>query len=435
MSGSDAPITMRVILVGPSPIEQRLRRDPDLELIRAPGLLNAIGELALEPLGMEPGPVVIVNQDLVRERDLASWVESLRRVDESVRVVGLGDAPPAGELSVIEQWLPLEAGPSELRTLLGLSLNHTTSDPAPESPHAPVAPEAASPVRTSQGDFDDDRLLAAALAAGANARSMCFEVLRKRFGSTIEFAGEQPEGAGAPVVHRGQTLGWLVADDQQQHDLGGAAAWVAPWLVLIEQHAQLRSAAFTDHLTGAWNRRYFERFLAGALERARARRHEVSLLMFDIDDFKRYNDAYGHPAGDEILRETVHLLNSVIRPTDRVARIGGDEFAVVFDSPDGPREPGQRQVPSIVSITQRFQAQINQHHFPKLGADAQGSLTISGGVATFPWDGHDAESLIQRADELVLESKRQGKNLICIGPGEDGPDPDKTHAFLGPDPR
>jgi len=469
MAPTHAHPTLRIILVGSSPIEQRLRRDPqrlaqfavvlhqrareaqpdraslpgnaatldrrpDIELIRAPGLLNAVGELALEPLGAEPGPVVIVNEELAGERDLASWVESLRRVDESVRVAGVGSPDPAGRGRHLEFWISPEAGPDELRELLagsgGRAHMPTQPAPGPAEPRQTPGPEPA-PTAPSAIGWDDSQI-ASVLATGADARSLCFETLRARFGRIIEFTKPEPDhGAGVPVMHRGSTLGWLSAEDGST-DLSAAARWLAPWLVLIEQHAQLRSAAFTDYLTGAWNRRYFERFLAGALERARARRQEVSLLIFDIDDFKRYNDLYGHPAGDDILRETVHLLNSVIRPTDRVARIGGDEFAVVFDSPEGPREPGVRQVPSIVAITQRFQAQINGHHFPKLGQDAQGALTISGGIATFPWDGHDAPSLIARADELVLESKRAGKNVICIGPAQDeGPD-GRTQTIPGP---
>ena len=140
-------------------------------------------------------------------------------------------------------------------------------------------------------------------------------------------------------------------------------------------------------------------------------------MVYDFDDFKRYNDAFGHAAGDEILCETTRLLRSVIRPTDRVCRIGGDEFAVIFDDPSGPRSGEGRHPTSIGAIAERFQRQVCAHRFPKLGADAQGTLTISGGMATFPWDGHDASSLLERADALALESKRQGKNLITLGPG------------------
>ncbi len=139
--------------------------------------------------------------------------------------------------------------------------------------------------------------------------------------------------------------------------------------------------------------------------------------MFDIDDFKKYNDEYGHDAGDEILSEVVRLLRSVTRPTDKVCRIGGDEFAVVFHEPEGPRSPDSKHPTTVHAITRRFQQQVISHKFPKLSGCAPGTLTISGGLATFPWDGQTPAELLARADERAMESKRQGKNAITIGPG------------------
>jgi diguanylate cyclase (GGDEF)-like protein len=139
--------------------------------------------------------------------------------------------------------------------------------------------------------------------------------------------------------------------------------------------------------------------------------------MFDIDDFKQFNDRYGHAAGDEILRETVRLLRSVVRPSDKVCRIGGDEFVVIFHEPGGPRQPGSKPPSSIAAIAKRFQDAICAHKFPKLGREAPGSLGVSGGLATYPWDGRAAAELLARADELSLQSKRTGKNTITFGPG------------------
>jgi diguanylate cyclase (GGDEF)-like protein len=219
------------------------------------------------------------------------------------------------------------------------------------------------------------------------------------------------------IQHRGRTLGWLVGPDSIREQLEPAANWLALWLAVQEQHTTLKTAALTDALTGAWNRRYFDRFIESVLTRAKRRRNDVTLLLFDIDDFKSYNDRFGHSAGDEILREVVRLLGSVIRPTDRVCRIGGDEFAVVFDAPDGPRDPASRHPALIVEVARRFQQQIQEHRFPKLSQHASGPLSISAGLATFPWDAGDAEGLIEVADRHLLESKRQGKNRLTLGPG------------------
>ncbi len=240
---------------------------------------------------------------------------------------------------------------------------------------------------------------------------------------TLRFSSENepsddttPSAARAPVERLGHRFGWLIGDATDQATLTHEASILAPWLALVEQQRQLRLAAFTDSLTGAWSRRYLDRFLPAALARARAMRVTVTVMLFDIDDFKSYNDRYGHAAGDEILRESVRLLQSVIRPTDRVCRLGGDEFVVVFDSPEGPRSPASQPPAEIGQIARRFQQQICEHRFPKLGAEAPQTLTISAGMATFPWDGHDASSLIARADELSLQAKSQGKNAITFGP-------------------
>jgi diguanylate cyclase (GGDEF)-like protein len=195
------------------------------------------------------------------------------------------------------------------------------------------------------------------------------------------------------------------------------AAWLGMWLAMRDQHINLRDAAFTDPLTGAHNRRFFDHFLGAAIEQAKKDRRTLTVLMFDIDNFKQFNDLYGHAAGDEILIDVVKLMRSVIRPTDKVCRIGGDEFVVIFWEPTGPRTATSRPPSDIHGIAQRFQKEVAGHKFPKLGRDAPGALSISGGLATYPWDGANAAALLAQADELSLQSKRQGKNAIALGPG------------------
>ncbi len=143
----------------------------------------------------------------------------------------------------------------------------------------------------------------------------------------------------------------------------------------------------------------------------------MTLLVFDIDDFKIYNDRYGHAAGDEILRETARLMQSFVREHDVVARIGGDEFAVIFWDAGERRRPNSAHPQSVRHAAERFQKAIYNHSFPKLAHEAPGTLTISGGLASFPWDGRSPEELLERADAMAMKSKRQGKNAITFGPG------------------
>jgi diguanylate cyclase (GGDEF)-like protein len=261
------------------------------------------------------------------------------------------------------------------------------------------------------------------LMQGQDIAAAALALIRLRFpGQDVCFlAPDQtpadPEpGNEARVDEGGQRFGRLRSRTISVARLLPQAAWLAAWLALRDQYSQLYHAAVTDPITGAHNRRFFDYFLEFAIGSARARHQPMTLLVFDIDDFKQFNERHGHGAGDEILRHTVRLLRSVIRPSDRVCRIGGDEFAVVFHDPAGPRTTGSRPLSSVFQLAGRFQQAICEHKFPELGCDAPGRLTVSGGLATYPLDGHDAASLLAGADAFARASKKAGKNCMSMGP-------------------
>jgi diguanylate cyclase (GGDEF)-like protein len=289
-----------------------------------------------------------------------------------------------------------------------------------------VAPE---PIPAAMSQVGDE-VLTRLLLQGRDLTDAALELLRSKAGGReVVFTtsgrtgregrreADDRNGTEVSVSWRGRQFGRLHSGELGLEELTPLASWLGSWLALRDQHAQLRDAAFTDPLTGAYNRRFFDHFLAAAIEQAREQRRSMTVLMFDIDDFKIYNDRYGHAAGDEILTETVKLLQSVIRPSDKVCRIGGDEFVVIFHEPQGPRKPGSKLPSDIFEIAQRFQKAICTHNFPKLGREAPGTLTISGGMACYPWDGATAEALLEYADQLALRSKQQGKNAVTLGPG------------------
>ena len=181
--------------------------------------------------------------------------------------------------------------------------------------------------------------------------------------------------------------------------------------------------ATTDDLTGLKNRRYIWEFTRQILDRARETGGRVTLLVFDIDNFKHFNDVYGHPTGDEILRQAALLMQRCCRPHDVVGRIGGDEFAVVFwDDPHHLRaQPGQERrsknsdhPTEAIFIAKRFQKAFGRSELHLLGPSGEGVLTISGGLASFPRDGQAVDDLFARADAALLEAKRSGKNRIYL---------------------
>ena len=186
---------------------------------------------------------------------------------------------------------------------------------------------------------------------------------------------------------------------------------------------QLEKLATEDELTGLKNRRYIWEFARQIIERAKRIDGRVTLLMFDIDDFKHYNDRFGHPFGDEILRQASVLMRRCCRTHDVVARIGGDEFAVVFwddpkrkaAAPGNERRSADANHPSeAISVAKRFRNELGKTDLSLLGPAGKGVLTISGGLASFPRDGQTPDQLFRQADNALLEAKRSGKNRIYL---------------------
>ena len=195
---------------------------------------------------------------------------------------------------------------------------------------------------------------------------------------------------------------------------------------LTARMRQLEQLATHDDLTNLKNRRYVREFLRQILDRAKKQHLSVTLLIFDIDDFKKYNDSFGHHVGDNVLKQAALMMRRSCREHDVVARIGGDEFAVVFwDKPKGKISPdnlqeerrqqsGTEHPGEVYFITERFRNEISSSNLSSLGAEGKGELTISGGLASFPRDGRTVEELFEQADKAMLEAKKSGKNRINL---------------------
>jgi diguanylate cyclase (GGDEF)-like protein len=189
----------------------------------------------------------------------------------------------------------------------------------------------------------------------------------------------------------------------------------------------LEKLAMEDELTGVKNRRFVKEFLRQIIERANKMSLQVTLLVFDIDNFKNYNDRFGHPVGDNILKQAAVLMQKCCRRQDVVGRVGGDEFAVVFwnipqnkvirfdvENAQDRRSVVSEHPKEVINICERFRSELNNTDLPALGAEGKGILAISGGLATFPHDGLTVEQLFLQADNGLLEAKRSGKNRVYL---------------------
>ncbi|MEO0475433.1 MAG: diguanylate cyclase [Planctomycetota bacterium] len=273
-----------------------------------------------------------------------------------------------------------------------------------------------------EGPVGDVDLAEAVMRRDGSLLPLALRLLREQSGVSDARFSPLGEAQGntrfaMDVSYEGTNFGSLTSNASDAQALGSWSAWLARWVAMDRRQEELYAMAMHDKLTGIWNRRYFELFLERVLQHAAQGRQQVTLLVFDIDNFKQYNDSFGHPAGDEILKSTAVLIQSLVRDHDIVARIGGDEFAVIFWDKGEPRHLGSQHPNNVIGIAKRFQKAIVEHKFPKLGEEAVGRLTVSGGLAGFPWDGRTPDELLARADAMAMRSKQQGKNAICFGPG------------------
>lgn len=183
-------------------------------------------------------------------------------------------------------------------------------------------------------------------------------------------------------------------------DLAGAFNAMAARLEADQ--AALAELANCDGLTALLNRRAFLRLLREELERSRRYRHPCALLLLDVDRFKAVNDAWGHPAGDAVLRAIAERLRNEVRPTDRVARYGGEEFAVLLPETDAA---------GAAAAAERVRAAIAATPIT-LSADRAVSVTASAGVAAYPVHGSDEEALVAAADGALYAAKDGGRSRV-----------------------
>jgi diguanylate cyclase (GGDEF)-like protein len=174
------------------------------------------------------------------------------------------------------------------------------------------------------------------------------------------------------------------------------------------ENASLFRQATTDRMTGLFSHHYFEKTLDEELERARRYKATFSLVMFDIDHFKKFNDTYGHLQGDRIIREISQILCKSIRQVDFPARYGGEEFALILPAVD---------IKGARVVAERLRKKVETFEFPSSDGGAPLHVTISVGVTEFDPDNAYAPSeIIREADRALYQSKEAGRNRVTATP-------------------
>ena len=178
----------------------------------------------------------------------------------------------------------------------------------------------------------------------------------------------------------------------------------------ITQYKKLEELSYTDSLSGLYNHRYFVKRLSEEIFRAKRYQRKLAFVIFDIDEFKIYNDSFGHQSGDQIIRQLGELILKLVRSIDVVCRYGGDEFCIIMPETDQEE---------CLKFIERLRKSIQHHPFVDEFLQMEHHLTVSAGAAIYPQHARTPEKLIYGADMALLNAKNSGKNKTLVYSGEE----------------
>lgn len=190
-----------------------------------------------------------------------------------------------------------------------------------------------------------------------------------------------------------------------EHQLELVLRRAVDYQLLLKKKEFYRELSILDPLTEVYNRRYLDLELSREIERSRRFSHSFSILFVDIDNFRVYNDEYGHQAGDKLLKEFAAFLMNCARMMDSVFRYGGDEFIILF--PETPKK-------DAVNLARRIEDAVKKSGLVDSDAFGGKPLTCSIGLVTFPEDGFSAEALFYVADQMMYTAKTLKTNKVCF---------------------
>ena len=202
-----------------------------------------------------------------------------------------------------------------------------------------------------------------------------------------------------PLVFQDEPLGYVAFDADNLGPCTIIARQLAATFKASRLHAQVFELSLIDALTGVYNRRYFDIFLSNEVDRSRRFGRDLAVIMLDIDYFKNYNDTFGHPAGDKALQFVVQCLQKGRRNADVVARIGGEEFALILP---------ETEAIGALEVAEKIRAATTG------SSELRHPLTLSIGISILHGTDIAADILVQQADLALYEAKRAGRNRICV---------------------
>ena len=224
-----------------------------------------------------------------------------------------------------------------------------------------------------------------------------------------------------PLTAQGQMLGLLhlqrlrkrpktAVSSKSEHSAADLAVMAAEDVGIalsnIALRESLREQSIRDSLTGLFNRRFFEEFLFRELARAERKTQQLSVVVLDIDHFKRINDTFGHSAGDMVLRRVGPILQKHVRESDIACRIGGEEFLLLLS---------ELTLPVAVDRAEEIRKALSQLSLT-YEEKPLGAITASFGAAAYPDHGRTVDALFRAADEALLDAKRAGRNRVVSAP-------------------
>jgi diguanylate cyclase (GGDEF)-like protein len=223
--------------------------------------------------------------------------------------------------------------------------------------------------------------------------------------------GEMKSLMAVPMISRGKVIGvmearslrvgaFLEQDEKIFSILAGSAALAIENAIL---HKKTEELTIVDELTGLYNYRYFIRKLETEVRRAERYEQPLSLLMIDIDWFKRYNDTYGHLFGNLVLQDLASRIKESVRDVDEVCRYGGEEFVVILP---------QTKKDDARMIGERIRQRVGGKEFIDDQENARVKITVSIGVASYPENGMTSKELTEKMDQALYLAKGEGKNLV-----------------------